>query len=79
MVIEFKDSKTADSLLGAMAKHVAGPFCTAANSVNRPASVYVVVGGRDARQFSCEMGKWGEWFELPAQDQKQLPRGTQSL
>jgi hypothetical protein len=79
MIMAFRDSKDADTLMGAMATHVAGPFCAAANSVNRAAMVYLVLSGRYARRFSCEMGAWGDWFELNSDDQKQFPAGTQSL
>ena len=79
MIMAFRDSKDADTLMGAMAKHVAGPFCAAANSVNREAMVYLVLMGRYARQYSCEMGVWGPWFELNSDDQKQFPPGTQRL
>jgi hypothetical protein len=79
MVMLFRDSKDADSLLGPMAKQVAGPFCAAANSANREASVFIVIGNRSARHYSCEMGDWGPWFELKPDDQQRLPLGTQSL
>lgn len=79
MIMAFRNPQDANGLLGAMAQHVAGPFCQAANSANRSANVYLVLSGRQARRFSCEMGTWGEWFELNADDQKQFPSGTQSL
>jgi len=78
MVISFRNEKEADALLGAMANQVAGPFCEAANSSNRPAAVYMVIGGRHARPYSCEMADWGDWFELAPEDRQPSP-GGQSL
>jgi hypothetical protein len=51
-----------------MAKHVAGPFCRAANSVNRTALVFLVVGKNAARPFVCELDEWGDWIDLADSD-----------
>jgi hypothetical protein len=61
MFIAFAEQQAADRHLPHVASEVAGPFCDAANSTNRPASVYVAIQSW-AKRYNCELGQWGEWF-----------------
>jgi hypothetical protein len=61
MFIAFAEQQAADRHLPRVASEVAGPFCDAANSTNRPASVYVAIQSW-AKRYNCELGQWGEWF-----------------
>ncbi len=36
-------------------------FCAATNKSNRRAQVYMVIKEIKARQFECELKRWGEW------------------
>lgn len=61
MFIAFDAQATADQHLSHVAAEVAAPFCDAANSSNRAASVYVAIQSW-AKRYNCELGQWGEWF-----------------
>jgi hypothetical protein len=63
MFIAFDRQATADLHLSHVASEVAGPFCDAANSSNRQASVYVAISTW-AKRYNCELGQWGEWFSF---------------
>jgi hypothetical protein len=63
MFIAFAERQAADRHLPHVASVVAGPFCDAANSSNRPASVYVAIQSW-AKRYNCELGQWGEWFSF---------------
>jgi len=63
MFIAFAEQQAADRHLSRVASEVAGPFCDAANSSNRPASVYVAIQSW-AKRYNCELGQWGEWFSF---------------
>jgi hypothetical protein len=63
MFIAFAEQRAADRHLSRVASEVAGPFCDAANSTNRPASVYVAIQSW-AKRYNCELGHWGEWFSF---------------
>jgi hypothetical protein len=68
MIVGFRSVAEARQYLGSFAEHVGDPFCAAANRSGRAARVYMTVGSGDAqraRKWSCELGKWGEWFASP--------------
>lgn len=67
MIIGFPTPADLETYLDPVADHVAGPFCDAANSANRRASLIVVLANSRARHFDCERQQWSEWFRLPEQ------------
>lgn len=65
MIVGFRNADDAQQWLGPFAEHIGAPFCAAANRNGREARVYMTVGtdsGEQARRWSCELGKWGDWF-----------------
>jgi hypothetical protein len=73
MIVGFRTPEEAQQWLGPFAEQVGGPFCDAANRNGREARVYMTVGASErqrARMWSCELGKWSDWFatrsETPA-------------
>jgi hypothetical protein len=64
MMIGFASAEHANDYWEPMAKHVAEPFCRAANNSNRMALVLLVVGKTAARPFICELDQWGDWIDL---------------
>ena len=73
MIVGFRNVEEAQTWLGPFAEHIGTPFCDAANRTGREARVYMTVGAgpaRQARVWSCELGKWSDWFatapETPA-------------
>jgi hypothetical protein len=72
MIVGFRSPEEAERWLAPFAEQVGGPFCDAANRNGREARVYMTVGANErqrARVWSCELGKWSDWFaaaETPA-------------
>jgi hypothetical protein len=67
MLVGFRSIDEANAWLGDFARTIGEPFCAAANQSGRPARVYMAIGSGDerrGRRFSCELGKWGDWFSL---------------
>jgi hypothetical protein len=67
MLVGFRNLDEANAWLGDFARQIGEPFCAAANETGRPARVYMAIGSGDdrrGRRFSCELGKWGDWFSL---------------
>jgi hypothetical protein len=67
MLVGFRTIDEANAWLGDFARKIGEPFCAAANQSGRPARVYMAIGSGDerrGRRFSCELGKWGDWFSL---------------
>jgi hypothetical protein len=65
MIVGFRSGEEAEQWLGAFAQHIGEPFCDAANRNGREARVYMAVGtgtAQRARMWSCELGKWSDWF-----------------
>lgn len=65
MVVGFRNVREAQDWLRPFAEQIGGPFCDAANRSGREARVYMTVGSGEheqARRWSCELGKWGNWF-----------------
>jgi hypothetical protein len=65
MIVGFRTIQEAQQWLRPFAEQVGGPFCDAANRASREARVYMSVGEGDrqqVRRYSCELGKWGNWF-----------------
>lgn len=83
MIVGFRTAREAAEWLGPFAEHVGNPFCDAANRSGREARVYMTVGtgsAQQARRWSCELGKWGDWFatapEPPAAEPRPAPVDT---
>jgi hypothetical protein len=72
MIVGFRSLEEARQYMAPFAEHIGNPFCEAAQRSGREARVYMTVGSGDAqraRKWSCELGKWGEWFaNLPPSD-----------
>jgi hypothetical protein len=64
MIVGFPTPEAAEAYMDQVAEKVAGPFCNAANSANRRASLIVTLARAQARHFDCEQQRWGDWFEL---------------
>ncbi|HTV18869.1 MAG TPA: hypothetical protein VMG12_09365 [Polyangiaceae bacterium] len=91
MIVGFESTDDANVWLGPFAERVGDPFCDAANQNGREARIYVTVGAgaeQRARRWSCELGKWGDWFATapaePAQPtppapERPEPAATQAL
>lgn len=65
MVLGFRTVQEGQAWFDAVAEYASTPFCSAANRHGREARVYVTVplrGEEHARMWSCELGKWGDWF-----------------
>lgn len=65
IIVGFRDADDAQRWMRPFYERVAGPFCDAANRSGREARVYLTIGvgsAQRARRYSCEFGKWGEWF-----------------
>src|SRR5262245_4519740 len=65
MIVGFRDDGAAREWMGAFAQYIGNPFCDAANRNGRQARVYMTVGigaAQKARMWSCELGKWSDWF-----------------
>jgi len=69
MIVGFGTRADVDTYLQQIAGQIAGPFCDAANRLGRRASLYVTVAESRARHFDCARQEWGEWFELPGQEE----------
>jgi hypothetical protein len=72
MLVGFRNLDEASLWLGDFARQIGEPFCAAANQSGRPARVYMAIGmgeERRGRRFSCELGKWGDWFSLAERGQ----------
>jgi hypothetical protein len=70
IIVGFRNPDEAREWLGPFVDQVGAPFCDAANRSGREARVYMTVGtGADerARRWSCELAKWGAWFQ-PARE-----------
>jgi hypothetical protein len=65
MFIGFRNFSEARAYEEDVTHWIGAPFCNAANSANRQASYYLIVGKKDVRRFTCELGRWSDWFELP--------------
>ena len=83
MIVGFRTAREAEEWLGPFAEHVGNPFCDAANRSGREARVYMTVGtgpAQQARRWSCELGKWSDWFatapEPPAAEPRPAPTET---
>ncbi|MBN1652915.1 MAG: hypothetical protein JXA30_03985 [Deltaproteobacteria bacterium] len=64
MMMGFPSAEASKQYLDVMVEHVAAPFCVAANSSNREAHVYLLLGTRWIRRWNCEVKQWGEWVDL---------------
>jgi hypothetical protein len=63
MVVSFHDLETAQYYWKDLSEYVAIPYCTAANSSNRQAAIFINLNNSKlARMFSCETSTWTEWF-----------------
>jgi len=63
MIITFQDFETAQNYWDDLSDYVAVPFCTAANSSNRQAAIFInLQHSKNARMYSCEKSTWTEWF-----------------
>jgi hypothetical protein len=71
MMVGFESPLDAAKYSGEMEARLSTPFCEAANGAGTSASVYVLVA-YSARQFDCELGTWGSWFELVAEPERSL-------
>ncbi len=83
MIVGFRNAREAEQWLGPFAEQVGDPFCAAANRSGREARVYLTVGtgtAQQARRWSCELGKWSDWFatasEPPASEPPPPPPET---
>src|SRR5690606_30641435 len=54
MIIGFPTPATLETYLDPVADHVAAPFCDAANSANRRASLIAALANSRARHFNCD-------------------------
>jgi hypothetical protein len=69
MMVGFESALDAAKYSGDLEARLSRPFCEAANGAGKSASVYVLVA-YSARQFDCELGQWGSWFELVAEPER---------
>jgi hypothetical protein len=79
MIVGFRSAEDAHQWLGPFAEHIGGPFCDAANRNGREARVYMTVGAGpqgQARKWSCELGKWGDWFAMAPENPESAPPQT---
>jgi hypothetical protein len=64
MMIHFGNEVEVETYLQPMAKHVAEPFCAAANRASRQARVYMTLENDRARYWDCELSRWSDWFAV---------------
>jgi hypothetical protein len=79
MVVGFRNIAEANDWLAPFAQEVGEPFCEAANRRGREARLYMVVGAgieQTARLWSCELGKWGEWYKPGDEGRSSTPAPT---
>lgn len=77
MIVGFRTLPEAREWLAPFAEHIGNPFCAAANRSGREARVYMTVGAgneQQARKWSCELAKWGDWFANPPQPAQAPPQ-----
>ncbi|HKO94255.1 MAG TPA: hypothetical protein VJU61_24045 [Polyangiaceae bacterium] len=83
IIVGFRNREEAQRWLGPFAEHIGDPFCQAANRSGREARVYMTVGRgneQQARRWSCELAKWGDWFANPSQpSQPSSPAAQQTV
>jgi hypothetical protein len=73
MIVGFRDRSEAERWLEPFAEHIGNPLCQAANRSGREARVYMTIGEdekQQARRWSCELGKWGDWFANAPQPER---------
>jgi hypothetical protein len=76
IIVGFRNPEEAQQWLGPFAEQIGGPFCDAANRNGREARVYMTVGTNEqqrARMWSCELGKWSDWFATTASENAAAP------
>jgi hypothetical protein len=63
MYLVFPNSNVASNSWQILTENLAGPFCGAANSVNRQANVVLALDdSKIARVYFCETNVWSEWI-----------------
>jgi hypothetical protein len=63
MYVGFSNYATASKAWPLITQGLAGPFCVAANSVNRQAQLVLAIQDTQlARAYSCETNVWTEWM-----------------
>lgn len=78
MFMLFTNLKDAESWMGALAEHIAVPYCDSANKTGREAFVVGLVNSTNqGKIFRCESWEWGEWFALESQADE--PRNPTSV
>ena len=77
----FPTEADVENYAGLIGEQVTGPFCVAANRASRRAALYVTLNSAFARQYDCELQRWGEpHVEVLAHLGAQHPgRGLQRL
>jgi hypothetical protein len=79
MIVGFRNVAEARQWLAPFAEGIGNAFCAAANRHGREARVYMTVGAgqeQTARRWSCELGKWGDWFANPPRPAGDQPPQT---
>jgi hypothetical protein len=66
MIMTFATGDDVEKYSSPLATYVAKPFCDAANARGRQARVYITLLPRAVRYFDCELSRWTDWFDLPA-------------
>jgi hypothetical protein len=70
MFMAFADLQDAENWMGALAEHIAVPYCDSANRSGREAFVVALVDSTDqGKLFRCETWEWGAWFALDSQEE----------
>jgi hypothetical protein len=73
LLLRFGSRAEADEHGGRLSGKVARAFCEAANRASRPAFVVLSVPPASIRPFACELGRWEDWREVPADERASQP------